>query len=157
MNRITKRDQLPDGTRGIFHFGHWYGKAHFSTDEEHKEYNEILRRLAAYEDTGMSPEEIQKINDNIRWANAFAPTITRERYEEICFAERDGRLVALPVKIGQTVFSTDYGYVNTLHVMRIRPLIATELFDFFPEDFGKRLFHTREEAEAAIKGGNQDV
>lgn len=45
----------------IMHNGHRWGPAFFPSKEGYKEYDAILSRLAAYEDTGLEPEEIQKM------------------------------------------------------------------------------------------------
>lgn len=77
---------------------------------------------------------------------------SRGDFEEIADYLLEHGVTVPPVQIGQKVFSTDYGYINTLHVMRIRPLIKTEIFDYYPEDFGKTVFFTGGDAEAALKG-----
>ena len=67
---------------------------------------QILTRLAAYEDTGMEPEEIERIVDaygrghTLRTESAERLEIVREiktdRLRELMQAEQDGRLVELP-------------------------------------------------------------
>ena len=49
----------------------------------------ILQRLASYEDTGLTPEEIKTVQDNLT-------PIPFSRYREIMEAERAGRLVVFP-------------------------------------------------------------
>jgi hypothetical protein len=82
------------------------------------------------------------------YINTFGVSIDRLR--EICAAERDGRLVVLPCKVGDTVYSTSPNqdkaiacYVPSLHT------IARWIEDGV---FGKTVFLTRAEAEEALKG-----
>lgn len=68
----------------------------------------LCNRLAAYEDTGLEPEEIERIVDaygrghTLRTESAERLEIVREikadRLRELVEAEQDGRLVVLPQK-----------------------------------------------------------
>ena len=87
-------------------------------------------------------------------------------------AEQDGRMVVLPCKVGDTVYYTREGWpiveplkVRTffvgdptlrgeiLHIYMIR----TDKFDVSMDALGKTVFLTREEAEAALKGGDYNA
>lgn len=59
-------------------------------------FGAVAERLCAYEDSGYTIEELQKLREAQLWADAFAPRLTRERYEQICMAEIKGRLFILP-------------------------------------------------------------
>ena len=85
-------------------------------------------------------------------------------------AEEQGRLVILPCKVGDKVFrvvpkcSGSYiqcpfnGGYGTDRCNNCDAFIQEESFCFFMfEDIGKTIFLTREEAEAALKGGQDDV
>lgn len=71
-------------------------------------------RLAAYEDTGLEPEEIERILDSyvrgmtLRTENAQRLEIIKEipivRLRELAQAEKEGRIVVLPCKVGDTVY-----------------------------------------------------
>ena len=103
----------------------------------------LLERLAAYEDTGLTPEEIRKVQEDL------AP-IPFGRFREIVEAERAGRLAVLPCKVGQTVYyiqTTKHGfrYVTSCKFM------VCNLY-WFEQGFGKTIFLTEAEAEAALKG-----
>lgn len=103
---------------------------------------EISRRLAAYEDSGLSPEEVQ----------------------ELAKAKAEGRLYILPVKVGDTVYFASHLYekVEEYQVTEITnpiydiTVIAREHQYIAPiplcsiADIGKTVFLTREEAEKAI-------
>ena len=60
---------------------------------------EILAKLAAYEDTGLEPEEIAKAQKGMQAALALA--CEAQAYRN---AEKEGRLVVLPCKVGDTVY-----------------------------------------------------
>lgn len=66
-------------------------------------------QLAAYEKTGLEPEEIMT---GLELANFYAAMLKLKQYEaigtvehltELCKAESDGRLMVLPCKVGQIV------------------------------------------------------
>ena len=107
----------------------------------------LLNRLAAYEDTGLEPEEIKNaldVNDIIPEIN-----VTVDHICDLLKAEQDGRLVVLPC--GTDVELVRDGYVfkadhwdHTLTAFRDEPKNKS----------GKQiaLFSTKE-AEAALKGG----
>lgn len=92
---------------------------------------------------------------------------TIDRIKEICQAERDGRLMVLPCKVGDTVYEPFAGKVYEKTVDRIiinrftTPQIwietklpfATPRLERWDIAFGKTVFLTREEAEQALKGG----
>ena len=73
-----------------------------------KPNKDCYTQLAKYEDTGFTPEELEKLRENILWSRAFAPTVTKERFEEICSAESEGRLLVLPVKVGDVIWRCEY-------------------------------------------------
>lgn len=83
-----------------------------------------------------------------------------ERAQELAQAERDGRLVVLPCKTGDTIWSF-YNYpasgICKIEVTAVSTLdgitfINTDNYGVIPEkDIGKTVFLTREEAEAALK------
>ena len=75
-------------------------------------------------------------------------------------AEQDGRLVVLPCKVGDTVFDIGDGTAYATRVLNFSYLgdhWACRTVSSYPdlEQFGTRIFLTREEAEAALaeKGG----
>lgn len=121
----------------------------------------LLERLAAYEDagspeefraykdTGLTPEEIKSgINDATDLARIAIALRKLRRYE---YAEQSGRLVTLPCKVGDKLFQLYHGYIEPITVMRVRQYIMTDLVSFFPEDIGKTVYRTREEAERALE------
>ena len=60
---------------------------------------EILLRLAAYEDTGMTPEEIHKAYGELcLLESALKNYGSHKRMKELAEADKDGRCVVLPCK-----------------------------------------------------------
>lgn len=68
---------------------------------------ERFLRLAAYEDTGLTPEEIAKIREESEEGciRAVARTfgVDTRRLRELAAADRLGRAVVLPCNVGDTV------------------------------------------------------
>lgn len=132
-----------------------------------KDEQDALQKLAAYEDTGLEPEAV----DNLRLSlcGAVAAEIAEEqgyvevnRAEEIAHAEAEGRLVILPCKVGDVVYYIDDGKsykakAITFRVNKsgIRVYCERNFMGYvgFEGIYGKTVFLTREEAEAALKGG----
>ncbi len=120
---------------------------------------ERFLRLAAYEDTGLTPEDIAKAKDALEYAYGNA-----DRIIELAEADRDGRVVVLPCKVGQRVFAllNASKHISECEVKRIR---TGDHFSFAViesacgheygvslKGFGKTVFLTREEAEKALEG-----
>lgn len=78
--------------------------------------NDLIAKLCAYEETGMEPEQLKQIgclfsDDSCVGMDFISPCIdaaksgiTADRLRELAVAERDGRLVSLPCKAGDTVY-----------------------------------------------------
>lgn len=124
--------------------------------------------LAAYEDTGLTPEEVSKM---AREWTAYETTLSYvdeiggpDRLLEFVQAEKDGRLVMLPCKVGDTIYNIFYGEIietkvrtfffgHPSHHVEKRNLrmIRKDRWDIPMCDLGKTVFLTREEADAALK------
>ena len=132
---------------------------------------QILTRLAAYEDTGLEPEEIKvheaaKYNagyyhgdeDRCRWIEKELGPIDHLR--ELIRAKQDGQLVVLPCKVGDHVWADGreaiavwfFGY-KTERYLHAQFLDNAEYTDIPFYEIGKTVFLDREEAEAVLKGG----
>lgn len=125
----------------------------------------IYARLAAYEDTGLEPEDVISAVDMAKIAcalhelNAYKDLGSINHLRDLIQAERDGRLVVLPCKVGDTVwvlFSNGLRpyVVDRLYVMangkvmvRMRHML-TETLRISEDNFGKTVFLTRDEALA---------
>jgi len=123
-------------------------------------------RLAAYEETGLEPEEIRdsiggispicvqcdgKTSDGVVTEKCGYPDdITKclEQSKHLCElaqAEKEGRLVVLPCEIGSPVYS---------HARKLDGADYVRETEFWWSDIpqmGKTVFLTREAAEAALK------
>lgn len=141
-------------------------------------------RLAAYEDTGLTPEEINdlasvreispeaeyainKHADNIieRLDKLLHQTDDDARLRELAEADKDGRVVVLPCKVGQRVFAlldTDkhisecevkqISMGNKIGFIGLEPIGARgRKYGVALNGFGKTVFLTREEAEKALE------
>lgn len=63
--------------------------------------DKIVDRLAAYEETGLEPEEVRRC---LEFENiCLDEYIKHERLHELAQADREGRCVVLPCKVGQKV------------------------------------------------------
>lgn len=120
---------------------------------------QLYTRLAAYEDTRLAPEEVDKLAKD--WNDLC--TVLGEcggisRLRELAEADKDGRLVLLPCKVGDTVHFVLLGRIIEKPVSSIVSFSnSTRIYcdgtsEYFrPEDIGKTFFLTREEAEAALE------
>ena len=135
--------------------------------------NTICERLAAYEDSGCAPEEVlpkdkaDEIALKIMRLADLESLCSYDRLRELAEADKDGRLVVLPCKVGDTVWIT--GSVRRLYSEKVRTLfcgdpsysrgmadngvkmIRTTGCDIPIHEFGKTVFLTREEAEKALE------
>lgn len=105
-------------------------------------------RLAAYEDTGLTPEEIKApfTEDTMINLAAQALGVEPSRLRELAEADKDGRVIILPCK----VYETD-GVRVYEHTVRevIYETAGGPAFD--KNAIGKSIFLTREEAERASR------
>lgn len=103
--------------------------------------NDVFDRLAAYEDSGLSPEEVQKM----------------------ARAKVEGRLVVLPCKVGTRVWviGQDCDLCHDMYTeepclfgdCEYRKVIESVFLPGMTDEFGKTVFLTREEAEKALQEG----
>lgn len=123
----------------------------------------VCDRLAAYEDTGLTPEEIKAPFTEDTMINLAAQVLGVEpsRLRELAEADKDGRLVVLPCKVGDTVWRIVRD--GEPHITRdeVRDMYfaddmtpCVELVGgrvTFTEKFGKTVFLSRAEAERALQ------
>ena len=141
--------------------------------ELEQEVCRLKSRLAAYEDTGLEPEEIERIVDaygrghTLRTESAERLEIVREiktdRLRELAKAEKDGRLEVLPCKVGDHILADGreaivvwfFGY-KTGRYLHAQFLDNAECADIPFYEIGKNRLSARDEAEAALKGGDAE-
>lgn len=128
---------------------------------------DAANRLAAYEDTGLEPEDLKKaFNESaILKLAAQALGTTSDHLRDLIQAEHDGMLVVLPCKVGEYWRDWDGERVRIESVsfsFTRRDLCNTDMvtyrYDDEEDDFAVNWIYfkshfTREEAEAALKGG----
>lgn len=121
-----------------------------------------VERLAAYEETGLTPEESKRMSNilmdvgidyNCSW-EYVKNWLLDDRLRELDEADKDGRVVVLPCKVGDTVYLLFAGNPNN-------PVISTLKINTVAEAvklIGKMgmhkyigTFRTREEAEKALE------
>ena len=126
---------------------------------------EAVDRLAAYEGTGLEPEEILSAVDMAKIAcalhelNAYKELGSIDCLRKLAQADREGRCVVLPAKPDQTIYQWRIGddcpSVSRLDGVQINAdgEITYPIWNGYliPEDFGKTVFLTRGEAEAALR------
>ena len=143
----------------------------FGKDIFRKMVRDLYGRLKAYEDTGLTPEEIKApfTEDTMINLAAQALGVDADRLRELAEADKDGRVVVLPCKVGDTVWIV--GAVRKLYSAKVRTffcghpsavrgrdpdghihMIRTTECDIPMQEFGKTVFLSREEAEKAMKG-----
>lgn len=105
-------------------------------DPEYVSLVDVVCKLAAYEDTGLEPEEVAKL----------------------ARVKDDGRLVVLPCKVGDYVYDICNGTPYQTRVLQFVMFqdghVACRTVSSFPnvDQFGERIFLTLEEAEKALEG-----
>ena len=152
---------------------------------------DTVTALGRYEDTGLEPEDIERVNHVLGMFADACDGVGLNRIRELCRAEKDGRLVVLPCKVGDTVYVIEPLFYETFgggdapcrkcehfyeggmgdppcclledegcfHIVEETATLRN-LGDWLtPNQFtketawGKTVFLTHEEAEAALKGG----
>lgn len=125
---------------------------------------EVWLRLKDYEDTGLTPEQCE--NAKVIIKIAFSDDTSKaERIRELLKADKEGRLVVLPCKVGSTVYTEfcDEVVEKRIGQFHVNGYTEPRLWADIDCDWastqcvrwnlaiGKTIFLTREEAEAALK------
>lgn len=143
-----------------------------------------IERLAAYEDTRLEPEEIDMDHEAAEQLRQLCRNCDLDRLEKLAEADKDGRLAVLPCKdwlevvFGDQVLfwgiDKDYveqpireislddadriGWYDGYKTVFLKGTDENgEAWEFYPEEIGKTVFLTREEAKRALeamKDGN---
>lgn len=102
MNRLTKRTTC--GAANLAYPESCYFKSGAKDQIAVSAYRQqAIERLAEYEDTGLEPEKIVFLKNVVDDAFSDKPEFT-EHIRELLRAEKDGRLVILPCKVGDRVY-----------------------------------------------------
>lgn len=133
---------------------------------EHECKGPIIERLAAYEDTGMTPEEIDALQKREQGLAEMLVNVScgcavsYSRLAELAQAEKDGRLVVLPCKPDEIFYQWKRGD-DCPSVSRFEGVEISEDGEitypmkrwgeaFTLDDFGKTIFLSRADAKAAL-------
>lgn len=172
MERLTKRDNDGQAMMDCEKCkADWTGKHGKPMDDCTALYcrNRLKNRLAAYEDRECAPEEVlpkdkaDEIALKLMRLADLESLCSYTRLRELAEADKDGRLVVLPCKVGDTVYFALLGRIIEKQVFSIVSFSnSTRIYcggtsEYFrPEDIGKTFFLTREEAEKALEAMKDD-
>ena len=117
-------------------------------------------RLAAYEDTGLTPEEIDMDHEAAETLRRLCRNCDLDRLEKLAEADKDGRVEVLPCKVGdglwtfcshpvEQVYSFTVTDISTLNGRAMLNTSRCGVID--ARDVGKTVFMTREEAKKALE------
>lgn len=140
----------------------WPMTQRFVVQQLIEDYSNIRKDLLAYKNTGLTPEETKRMSNilmdvgidyNCSW-EYVKNWLLDDRLRELAEADKDGRLVVLPCKVGDTVYRLFVGNPDN-------PVIATLKINTVAEAvklIGKMGMHkyigtflTREQAEKALE------
>lgn len=125
----------------------------------------VHEKLARYEDSGLEPEEIKRSDALLRGfidlSRRHARTLSW--IEKVMIADREGRLLVLPCKVGDTVWFNTYKNnatecvgIQPHEVKRVNVCFLTDGAEIPQWEIGKTVFPTREDAEKALEVANND-
>ena len=122
-------------------------------------YAELRGRLMQYEDTRLEPEEIDMDHEAAEQLRHLCRNFDLDRLEKLAEADRAGRLVVRPCKVGDTLFRVFAGEILEHKVRNMRYLAIQGRWDidttpfcpYVESSIGKTIFLTREEAKAALE------
>lgn len=153
MERLTERDANCADPKEIY-----------GVRVKNHDYISAANRLAAYEDTGRTPEEVTALGNLFDYVLEESKTLTGQlallnRIRDLAKADKDGRLVVLPCKVGDKLYRVFYGEifehrVGSMKYFAIQGKWDIETYPFCPcveSSIGKTIFLTREEAEKALE------
>lgn len=166
MERLTEKHYL-----GTDHYMKCSGSCNVDMDcIDCPSFDCLVERLAAYEDTGLEPREVSAIvKERSDLCTVIGECGGIDRLRELAEADKDGRMVVLPVKpvltpiISSMVYIIDDGdiYEDALYEADVgmsesgkTNVVYTTLSDqmiFEQADIGKTVFLTREEAEKVLE------
>lgn len=107
-------------------------------------FDKLIERLAAYEDTGLTPEEIKApfTEDTMINLAAQALGVEADRLRELAEADKDGHVVVLPCKVGERWTDEEGRAVRITAVIVSIDLFGTSINIYFdyedatPDDAG---------------------
>lgn len=159
MERLTKR--LPSGAADYnypksCYIGDGSGADRISQSAFRQR---CVEQLADYEDMKLTPEEIDMDHEAAEQLRQLCRDYDLDRLEKLAEADRDGRVVVRPCKVGDTLFRVFAGEILEHKVRNMRYLAIQRRWDidttpfcsYVESSIGKTIFLTREEAKAALE------
>lgn len=165
MERLTKRDTDGQAMMDCQKCeADWTGKHGKPMEECTALYcrDRVKDRLAEYEDPGLMPKDVKRMSNilldvgidyNCSW-EYVKNWLLDARLRELAEADKDGRLVVLPCKVGDMVYRLFVGNPDNPVIATLKINTVTEAVKLI----GKMGMHkyigtflTREEAEAALE------
>ena len=124
---------------------------------------EVWERLKAYEDAGLSPQACAEAREIEEALSSYDYSISR--MVELMKADKDGRVVVLPCKVGDTVFARLDNKSKYVCECKVKQIVVGNIgfvtfaptgapgreYDVSLRGFGKTVFLSREEAEKALQ------
>lgn len=117
-------------------------------------------RLKAYEDTGLYPESVEALKLSMMGKAISEITefdgLPIDRLRELAEADKEGRVLILPCKVGDTVYRLQY--IEQTPGRFTVGIVPIKFALIWLEEFGKIVFLSREEAKKALQemGGKKD-
>ena len=145
MERLTKR--LPGGAANYNYPKSCYIGDRSGADRISQSAfrQRCVEQLADYEDTKLTPEEIDMDHEDAEQLRQLCRNCDLDRLEKLAEADRAGRLAVLPCKVGDTVYILRRTFDGADVVGE------TELWWTDIPQIGKTVFLTREAAEKALE------
>ena len=124
----------------------------------------VCERLAAYEDTGLTPKEVTALGELFDYALKESKTLAEQltllhHIRELAEADKDGRIIILPCKVGDKLYRVFAGEifehrVGSMKYFAIQGRWDIETYPFCPcveSSIGKTVFFTSEKAKKALQ------
>lgn len=136
----------------------WPMTQRFVVQQLIEDYSNIRKDLLAYKNTRLTPEQCE--NAKVIIEAAFSDDTSKaERIRELLKADKDGRLVVRPCKVGDTLFRVFAGEILEHKVRNMRYLAiqgrwdidTTPFCSYVESSIGKTIFLTHEQAEKALE------
>ena len=176
MERLTK---LINGVIVYVGTDNPYPTGQISCEVSPQGVREIMGHLAAYEETVRTPEEVTALGKLFDYVLEESKTLTEQlallnRIRELAKADRDGRLVVLPVRpvltqsIGSMLYIIEDGEIvedslckalvgmGSNGEINIFYTTLSDQISFEQADIGKTVFLAHEEAKKALEAMKDD-
>ena len=108
---------------------------------------QVWERLRGYEDTGLSPQACAEAREIEETLSSCDYSISR--MVDLMKADRDGRVLILPCKVGDTVYRLQY--IEQTPGRFTVGIVPIKFALIWLEAFGETVFLSREEAEKALQ------